>query len=490
MSISGFLDILAEHRELFIAIFLCVLAAGGAYIFGFPKKYASTMELLVTNNRSTPAISPGRTESTGAVQEVTEEQLNSEAAILKSADVLDPVVDPNWAQDQKPRTADQLERHERALGILRRELQVTPVRKSYLLSVQLTTTDPYQAKELLSRLLASFLNEKRRLIQPPGLWQMFAQQAEQYKQQWQQAQQQLSQFQQNQGLVSVSDQEDLLQKQVLSVNTELQDSDAELAYTRDKIHGDISQISNTPQRLVTRKTEIPDTGSVDQLHKQLNELEQRRTELLTKYRSDDRLVQQVESEISQTKSALAQTLNYRSFETSSDVNPTWQAAQQDFSENSAKIAALVGRRKELQQELGDLSHKLQLTEQNAGAYDTLQHKVAELDQNYQLYLQKRDDAQMAEVMNEHQVLNVAVAEKPTFSEAPVSPKPLRDGVLTVGTGFLLASFIVFVVHNSQRPSVERLLEFETVPRYPTLVDGPTHESIEESSAHPHANVRS
>lgn len=490
VSVTGFLDILAEHRELFFAIFLCVLAAGGAYIFGFPKKYASTMELLVTNNRSTPAISPGKTESTGAVQEVTEEQLNSEAEIVKSADVLDRVVDPNWALNQKPHTADELQRHERALGILRKELQVTPVRKSYLLSVQLKATDPYQATQLLSRLLTSFLDEKRRLIQPAGLSQMFAQQAEQYKQQWEEAQQQLSQFQQNQGIVSVSDQEELLQKEILSVTTDLQSSDAELAFTRNKIHGDISQISGTPQRLVTHKTEIPDTGSVDQLHKQLNELEQRRTELLTKYRSDDRLVQQIESEIAQTKSALTQTLNYSSSETSSDINPTWQAAQQDFSENSAKIAAFVGRHKALQQELDDLNHKLQATEQDAGTYNSLQHKVAELDQNYQLYLQKRDDAQMAEVMNEHQVLNVAVAQQPTFSEAPVSPKPLRDGVLTVGTGFLLASFVVFLVHNGQRPSNERLLDFETVPRYPILVDVPLEESIGGSKAPARVNVSS
>jgi len=490
MSVSGFLDILAEHRELFLAIFLCVLAAGAAYIFGFPKKYASTMELLVTNNRSTPAISPGKTDATGAVQEVTEEQLNSEAEILKSADVLDPVVDPTWTLDKKPHTAEEQQRHERAVGLLRKELQVTPVRKSYLLSVQLTTTDPNQSTQLLSRLLTSFLDEKRRLIQPAGLSQMFAQQAEQYKQQWQDAQQQLSQFQQNQGIVSVPDQEDLLQKEILSVTTDLQASDAELAFTRNKIHGDISQISATPQRLVTHKTEIPDTGSVDQLHKQLNDLEQRRTELLTKYRSDDRLVQQVESEIAQTKSALTQTLNYRSNETSTDINPTWQAAQQDFSESSAKIAALVGRRKALQQELDDLNHKLQATEQDAGTYNALQHKVAELDQNYQLYLQKRDDAQMAEVMNEHQVLNVAVAQRPTFSEAPVSPKPLRDGVLTVGTGFLLASFVVFLVHNGERSSDEKILDFETVPRYPILVDLPMEESLAGSSAPARANVGS
>lgn len=473
ISIVGFLDILSEHRELFLGIFLSVIVLGGAYIFGAPKKYASTMELLVTNSRSTPAISPGKTEGTGAVQEVTEEQLNSEAEVLKSTDVLDNVIDPGWTLDKKPRTSDELARHEKAVNSLRKALKVTPVRKSYLLSVDLTTTDPHRSTQLLSELLTSFLNEKRRLIQPAGLRQMFAQQADQYRQQWQEAQRQLSEFQQEQGFVSINDQEELLQKEILSVSTDLQTADAELAFTRDKVHGDMAQINSTPQRLLTRKTEIPDTGSVDQLHKQLNDLEQRRTELLTKYRSDDRLVQQVESEIHQAQSALDKTLEYRANETSTDINPTWQMAQQDLSENNAKVSALSGRRKALQSELDDLNGKLKAIEEKAGTFNALQHRVAELDQNYQLYLQKRDEAQMAEVMNEHQVLNVAVAQNPTFSAMPVSPRPLRDGVLTVATGFLLASFAVFVYHNSRR-SQGAVVELGTLPRYPLLVDAPSH----------------
>ncbi len=368
---------------------------------------------------------------------------------------------------------------------MRKELLVTPVRKSYLLSVQLTTTDPYQSNQVLSRVLASFLDEKRRLMQPAGLRQMFAQQADQYKEQWQEAQQQLSQFQRDHGLVSITDQEDLLQKQILSVSTDLQTADAEIAFTRDKIRGDTTQISATPQRLTTHKTEIPDTGSVDQLHKQLNDLEQRRAELLTKYRSDDRLVQQVDSQIKQASTALEKTLNYHANETSTDINPTWQFAQQDLSENTAKVAALGGRRKALQGELDDLNQKLKAIEDKTGNYNALQHRVAELDQNYQLYLQKRDEAQMAEVMNEHQVLNVAVAQSPTFSGTPVSPRPLRDGVLTVGTGFLLASFTVFLFHNSSK---SKQAFVDTLPRYPLLVDNPL--SVQEAIVGPGTTGRS
>jgi uncharacterized protein involved in exopolysaccharide biosynthesis len=170
---------------------------------------------------------------------------------------------------------------------------------------------------------------------------------------------------------------------------------------------------------------------------------------------------------------LEKTLEYRANETSTDINPTWQSAQQDLSENNAKVSALSGRRKALQGEIDDLNQKLKTIEEKAGTFNALQHRVAELDQNYQLYLQKRDEAQMAEVMNEHQVLNVAVAQNPTFSALPVSPKPLRDGVLTVATGFLLASFAVFLFHNSRRPP-SAVVELGTVPRYPMLVDAPPH----------------
>jgi uncharacterized protein involved in exopolysaccharide biosynthesis len=231
--------------------------------------------------------------------------------------------------------------------------------------------------------------------------------------------------------------------------------------------------------MVTRTTEIPDTGSVDQLNKQLNDLQQRRTELLTKYRSDDRLVQQIDSQISQAESALNQTVHFHSAETSSDVNPTWQLAQQDLSQDSAKIGALMGRRKALQGELQDLQQKLQGTEQKTGTYNDLQHRVAELDQNYQLYLQKRDEAQMAEVMNEHQVLNVAVAQTPTFSSTPVSPRPLRDGVLTAGTGLFLASFVVFLVHSNRRPA-GRIFDLGIVPHYPMLVNVPIPAPVQEA----------
>ncbi len=142
------------------------------------------------------------------------------------------------------------------------------------------------------------------------------------------------------------------------------------------------------------------------MHTRLSELTLRRTELLTKYKPDDRLVQQVEQEINQIQAALSDSRGLYSAETSSDVNPTWQLAEQELSADRAKLHGVVARRVALSAQVESLQAKLNATEGETQNYNTLQHKVTELESNYQLYAQKRDEARMTDAMDEHRLLNV------------------------------------------------------------------------------------
>ncbi len=477
LSLGALFEILTQHLAVFFSIFLFVLALGVAYLLVSHKKYASTMELLVTNTRGASVITPGRAESPAALPEVTEEELNSQAEVLQSRDVLDEVVDPGWGSvPLTQRSEDAISLHEKGVGTLQKELVVAPVRKSYLLNAQLTTRNPYESTQVLNKLLAAFLSKKRQLSSPAGLSQMFTQQSEQYRKQWQDAQSQLSSFQQKFGMVSVTDQEDLLQKEILATTTALQTSNAEVAFSRQKMAGDQAEIKTMPSRLDTHITNIPDTGSIDQLHTKLNELSLRRTELLTKYRPDDRLVQQIDQQIIGVQKALQDGKNYLSAETSTDVNPIYQSAQQDLSENRAKVAALEGRNRELSQQLQGLQDQLHMTERDAETYNDLQHRVAQAEQGYQLNVQKRDEASMAEVMDENQLLDVAVAQRPSFSAHPVSPKPVTDIILTIATGLFLGLVGVFFAHNS-RSTVSSPRDLELLTRYPTLASVPVHKGL-------------
>jgi uncharacterized protein involved in exopolysaccharide biosynthesis len=473
VSTKNLLEALLRQRRVFFAVFSVVTLLGALYIFGSHKKYTSTMKLLVQNSRGAEVITAGRVAAPAVASEISEEQLNSELEVLQSDDVLDEVVAPGWSHiPAYQRSQAEQQQHEKAVAALRKGLLVTPIRKSHVISVQLTTRDPNESTLTLKKLLTAFLNKKREINRPTGASQLFAQEADRYKKDWQDAVAALANYQQSKKLVSINNQEGGVEKQLFDADTRLRDAGVEQAELEHKIEGDKAQLSSVPNRRSTRETAIPAVGSIDQMHTRLSELTLRRTELLTKYKPDDRLVQQVEQQISQIQSALNDSRGLYSAETSSDVNPTWQLAEQELSSDRAKLHGVVARRTALVAQVESLQAKLNTTEGETQNFNTLQHKVAELESNYQLYAQKRDEARMTDAMDEHQLLNVAVAEDPTFTMTPARPRPVSDGILTIITALFMAAFAVFVADNG-RTTIANERELEAAARYPILATIPS-----------------
>ncbi len=463
---------LLRHRYVFLVVFFGVCALGALYILGSHKKYASNMELLVQNARSEQVITAGRTEAPASTAEVTEEELNSEIEIIRSKDVLDEVVDPSWSSVPPSRhsAADQ-RRHEAAVGALEGNLSVLPLRKSHLIAVQLITRDPQQSTLTLQKLLSAFLQKKLQIAHPTGASQLFDQEAEHYRQEWQKAEQALSSFQQLHGIVSIPEQESGLQKQLFDAETQLRDANVEFSELSRKLRDDADQLKKLPSRRSTRETSIPASGSIDQLRTKLSELNLERTELISKYKSGDRLIQQVDEQISRVQAALKDINGSSYAETSTDINPTWQLVEQDLSNTRSKLEGTTGRRQELTGQIAELNRKLATTEAQTQGLNALHRRVSETETNYQVYAQKRDESRMTDVLDEHQLLNVAIAQAPTFSLSPVRPRPQKDGLLTFITAIFLALIAVFVVENG-RSTIDNNEELEAIARFPLLASLP------------------
>ena len=76
------------------------------------------MSLLVQNSRGTEIVTAGPTNGMPVVTDVTDEQMNSQADILTSKDVLDEVIDPGWNKvSPQSRSADQLATHDASVGL-------------------------------------------------------------------------------------------------------------------------------------------------------------------------------------------------------------------------------------------------------------------------------------------------------------------------------------------------------------------------------------
>ena len=79
-------------------------------------------------------------------------------------------------------------------------------------------------------------------------------------------------------------------------------------------------------------------------------------------------------------------------ETASDVNPVWQTVTGSIIQNESERQALRRRRTSLKQQIASLRSNLSGVEGSTVPFTTLRQKVTDLDNNYQLYKQKSDEA--------------------------------------------------------------------------------------------------
>lgn len=434
-----------RHKRLWMLVVLIVGCATLSYIAFIPRKYISEMDILVQNKRGDEQITPSRINGEITINGVTEEQINSEIQLLRSTTLANEVVSPGWSSaSESGMSRSQLKDHDKAVVKFEDRLSVNMVRKSNVIHVSYLDSDPKTATDTLNRLLTAFLKKQQDIAQPPGTSQFFAQKAETYKQQLDQAQQQLAEYQQNNKIVSLPDSEQELDREIFEAQSDLRTTDAQISGLSKQIDSEMVHLHAIPSRQTTQVRTIPNDYSIERLNTMLAELENKRTTLLTKFTQNDRLVQEVDRQISDTRSALAKAQQMTSQEHDTDVNPVWQSVSGSIIQNETQREALKAKRIALNKQIASMQGHLSNVEGSTVPYTTLRQKVTDLQNNYQLYTQKRDEAQIADEMNANRLLNVAVAQNPTFSVVPYRPKPLVDSVLGALTALFFAGFLVFL----------------------------------------------
>src|ERR1700720_963645 len=87
-----FLAIGFRQRRLIINTFLGIFSIAVVIAFLLPKKYEAQMKILVRHERAEQVVSPDRESSIQRSTEVSEEELQSEAELIRSRDLLGKVV--------------------------------------------------------------------------------------------------------------------------------------------------------------------------------------------------------------------------------------------------------------------------------------------------------------------------------------------------------------------------------------------------------------
>lgn len=458
-----------RRKWLWLTPLAIITAITLSFALFLPDRYQSRMKILVKNTRAETVITPDANSPTSGNGEITESQINSEIALLTSKDLLEQVVIQSGLDKTTPAPfwSAKLPPVERAVQQLEKNLEIEATKKAAIIEVRYTARSPEAAAAVLQTLANLYLEKHVKLHSPPGAQEFFQSQTNQYGEQLATAENNLATFQRQQDFVSLEQEKQLNLQKITDVRSRSLDAEGAVKDITERINKLQQQLATVPARVATQSRSVPNQYSLERLNTMLLELRNKRTQLLTKFRPEDRLVQEVDQQIRDTLAALDEAKRTSNIEQSSDINPLRQTLETDLAKARLELAGAKAKRDDLVHQLADYQTRLERLDQATTRNADLQRELKTSEDNYQLYARKQEEARIANELDQDKITNVALAEKPIPQRAPIGP----NRSLVILLGLLLAMFVsltVVFIAELVRDTVHTPRELELLADLPVI----------------------
>ncbi len=442
------LAVLFRQRRLVLASFIATFLAIVLYGLVAPS-YQAEMRVLVRRGRLDPLVTSTPSQAGFEREEVTEEELNSEAELLHDNEILRTVVQNSglaaegrswfWSligDSQEKQSA-------RAVRRVSRRLTVEPVRKATLITVSYESSDPAQAAKVLHSLASAYLARHQQVRRPSGEFGFFEQQVVQSRRGLEEAELQLMEFTRDQGVVSAALERDATLQKLSQADADERQTRVAIAETTERIRALEANLTSLPERTVTEIRNSDNPELMEKMKARLLELQLERTDLLTRFEPSYRPIQEVDQQIAETQAAIAAEDQAPIRQQTSDKDPNHEWAKSELVKSQVEMktlgahaiaeSALLANYQQVAHRLGD----------RAIEQERLLHDLKSVEDKYLLYLNKREEARIADALDQGGILNVTIAEQPTV---PALPKLSMlsfglIGLLLAGTGSVSLAFV-------------------------------------------------
>jgi uncharacterized protein involved in exopolysaccharide biosynthesis len=428
-------DAIFRRKSFILAATLLLVLTVGAVWQLTGGRYASQMVLLVRNNRAEVVVVPGQTPGTVRQGGVVEGQIATEVQLLLSRACLREVVQRCRLIKAGPDPAKALDR---AITDLGREIKVSPMPRASIIEVRYANEDPKKAAEVLRELLAVYTDQHLR-VHGGGGTDFFERQSADQGKRLKVAQQRLATFQRDSKIILLAEQKDLNLRRLMDLEASARESRIAIKEGEQRISALQQMVGGLAPRVTTQVRTIPNQMLTERLNTMLADLENKRTDLLAKFRPDDRLVKQVEQHIADTRATLDRAVRTNATEQASDINPLRQSLDGDLARARMTQKVLLARVAPLASQINEFKQEIAGLERATAAYTDLVREVKTLEENYQLYSRKWEESRIADALDHQKIANVTVVEQPEIPSEPVH----RSRILPIGTFLLGFCLILF-----------------------------------------------
>jgi len=203
-------------------------------------------------------------------------------------------------------------------------------------------------------------------------------------------------------------------------------------------------LAKLPERTITQVRTADNPELLRALKASLLDLELKKTQLLTKFEPRHRLVEEVEQQILQAKSAIAAESLTPVRDETTDKDAEYEWAKAALQKAQVERKGLEAREAITSQHLAEYRGLARQLGEDAITQDDLTSSEKAAQENYLLYVKKREEARMGDALDEGGIVNVAIAEQPVVPALPVWPAGMVVLVgfvaaLTTGTGAAFAA---------------------------------------------------
>lgn len=441
-----------RHRRLFAISFVLLMIGIGTSLF-FTRKYESQLDLLVKRERMDPVVTP-QDDATFRYQTtpvVSEEELNSEAEIITSSDLLRSlIIQTGMDKESGARLSlhifpsSEEERIASMQRVLAKAIKIGIPKKNNIIVVTYRNRDPRKAAQVLKTLSTLYLAKHAEVHRSAGQYEFFQREAEHFHQQLTDVEKQLAEFPKKDGVVSGALERDLTVQKIADLNITLQVTAAAILENKKRIAALEAQIAKSSARMTTVIKQSDNPPLMEKLKGTLLDLELQRTELLQKYQPTHRKVQEVEEKIAEARVAIQASLNAPMTEQTTDRDPTFEWMRSELAKARTDVSSLEARAAATSHSIDELQKQAQNFNERSIEQQALLRTEKDLETNYQLYLHKQEESRITDAMDRNKILNVAIVDEPAI---PMFPSPSLRFILlaAIAGASVLSTGLVFII---------------------------------------------
>ncbi len=452
-----------RRRREFFMVFLTVAGVVQVATFLWPATYAARAAILIQKTRQAGNLdASGERSPTVVSGGVSEEEVNSEKAILTSRLVLEQTMEatgldklppsfwmrlifgPLWLYDDlhawyqgvpAPKIAD------RALRAIESSISVEPMKESNVLTVTYEAGNPTVAELVLKTLLEKYLMHHVRVHGGNQVETFFEDQANSLKTELTEQEDRLQALKRELGISDLPVERTVQQQSLASLREEhgrLRRTAAELAsrmssYKRYLGHG--------PSQMQTTTVEGRNDFALQALIQDKLQLELERVRLLERYSADSPLL--VENQLKLDAAAIAiESQRAGTSQTESTPSPTSVSVSQDLERTRAERDGYLERIMALDGQIKESSARLAMVDERLLEATRIERLIATGESQYMQYLRRGVEARIDAALDRGQFTNVAVVQEAVAEPRPVRPRKLIMLIVSLVGGLVAGAAVV------------------------------------------------